>query len=177
MSDSPDVVHPRVFFDVSISGTFAGRIIFELFTDITPVTCENFRCLCTGERGSGVTGKPLHFKNIPFHRIIPEYVVQGGDIIFGDGRGGESIYGRSFADENYTATHSSEGLLSMNSSRKDDNSSQFLITLIPAPWLDRKHVVFGRVIEGMEIVRLIEQQGTRSGSPAKVCTISDCGQI
>jgi peptidylprolyl isomerase len=168
---------PRVFFDIEIDGTPAGRIIFDLFADITPITSENFRSLCTGEKGLGALGKPLHFKGTPFHRIIPDYTIQGGDVILRDGRSGESIYGPMFDDENFTVPHSAAGLLSMNSGGKNQNTSQFMITLIPAPWLDGKHVVFGQVSEGMEIVKQIEQHGTRSGAPAKDARIVDCGQL
>src|SRR5574343_579360 len=117
----------RVFFDITIGGRAAGRVVFELFSDV-PETCENFRALCTGERGVGRSGKPLHFQNCVFHRIIPQFMCQGGDFTRGDGTGGESIYGDKFADENFVLKHTSPGLLSMANAGKNTNGSQFFIT-------------------------------------------------
>eukprot|EP00029_Vermamoeba_vermiformis_P000092 TRINITY_DN100_c0_g1_i1.p2 TRINITY_DN100_c0_g1~~TRINITY_DN100_c0_g1_i1.p2 ORF type:complete len:172 (-),score=52.94 TRINITY_DN100_c0_g1_i1:89-604(-) len=169
--------NPKVFFDVTIGGTAAGRIVFELFSDIVPKTAENFRALCTGEKGVGKSGKPLHFKNSVFHRVIPEFMLQGGDFTRGNGTGGESIYGEKFADENFKVKHTIPGLLSMANAGPGTNGSQFFVTTVPCPWLDGKHVVFGKVLEGMEVVKKIETYGSQSGKTSKVVTIADCGQL
>lgn len=169
--------NPRVFFDISIGGKESGRITFELFTDVVPKTAENFRCLCTGEKGNGKSGKPLHFKGSIFHRIIPEFMLQGGDFTKSDGTGGESIYGAKFADENFKLKHDKPGLLSMANAGKNTNGSQFFITTVKTAWLDGKHVVFGRVLEGFPLVQRIEALGTSSGKPKSPVKIVDCGQL
>ena len=169
--------NPKVFFDVTIGGAAAGRIVFELFADVVPKTAENFRALCTGEKGVGKSGKPLHFKNSVFHRVIPDFMLQGGDFTRGNGTGGESIYGEKFADENFKHKHTTPGLLSMANAGPGTNGSQFFVTTVPCPWLDGKHVVFGKVLEGMEIVKKIESYGSQSGKTSKVITIADCGQL
>ena len=168
---------PRVFFDISIGGAPAGKIVFELFSDIVPKTVENFRALCTGEKGIGKMGKPLHFKGCKFHRIIPDFMIQGGDFTAGNGTGGESIYGAKFADENFKEKHTVPGMLSMANAGPNTNGSQFFITTVPCPWLDGKHVVFGKVVEGMDVVKALEKCGSKSGSTSKVCLIADCGQL
>merc|ERR1711977_420370 len=127
--------NPSVFFDVNVNGR-TKRIEFELFADTVPKTAENFRCLCTGEKGRGRSGKPLHFKGSVFHRIIPGFMCQGGDFTRGDGTGGESIYGEKFKDENFTLAHSEPGLLSMANAGPNTNGSQFFITTEETPWLD-----------------------------------------
>jgi len=175
MSDQP--VSNKVFFDVSIGGRPAGRIVFVLRNDIVPKTAENFRALCTGEKGVGKSGKPLHFKGSSFHRIIPQFMLQGGDFTAGNGTGGESIYGAKFADENFTLKHNAPGLLSMANAGPGTNGSQFFITTIVTSWLDGKHVVFGQVTKGMDLVKTIEAVGTQSGRPSKKVTIVDCGQL
>ncbi|EAZ51307.1 hypothetical protein [Cryptosporidium parvum Iowa II] len=141
----PTKKNTHVFFDISIGGTPTGRVVFELFTEIAPLTSENFRALCTGEKGRSQNGVDLHYKGCKFHRIIPEFMCQGGDISSGNGTGGESIYGPTFDDENFVLKHNSAGLLSMANSGPNTNSSQFFITTIPCPWLDGRHVVFGKV--------------------------------
>lgn len=142
-SDGPTITS-RVFFEIEINGVPAGQIIIGLFGEVVPKTAENFRALCTGEKGVGVQGKRLWYKDTPFHRIIPGFMLQGGDIISGNGYGGESIYGPKFDDENFMLKHTGVGFLSMANSGPNTGSSQFFITTEPTPWLDGKHVVFGR---------------------------------
>ena len=167
----------RCYFDVTINGQKAGRIVFELFNDIVPKTAENFRCLCTGEKGIGKSGKPLSYKGCIFHRIIPQFMIQGGDFTRMNGTGGESIYGAKFEDENFKVRHSKPGMLSMANAGPNTNGSQFFITTVVTDWLDDHHVVFGEVVEGMDVVKELEKQGSRSGKTAKQCVIADCGQL
>ncbi|HIK44115.1 MAG TPA: peptidylprolyl isomerase [Leptolyngbyaceae cyanobacterium M65_K2018_010] len=169
--------NPRVFFDITIGGVSAGRIVMELRADVAPKTAENFRALCTGEKGLGTSGKPLHFKGSAFHRIIPEFMCQGGDFTRGNGTGGESIYGAKFADENFTLKHTGPGLLSMANAGPNTNGSQFFLTTVATPWLDGKHVVFGSVVEGLEVVSAMEQVGSSSGRTSQPVVIADCGQL
>eukprot|EP00761_Pharyngomonas_kirbyi_P011078 gb/GECH01011102.1/.p1 GENE.gb/GECH01011102.1/~~gb/GECH01011102.1/.p1 ORF type:complete len:173 (+),score=41.22 gb/GECH01011102.1/:1-519(+) len=170
--------NPKVFFDISIDGKSAGRIVFQLYADSVPKTAENFRALCTGEKGTGQSGKPLHFKGSSFHRVIPGFMCQGGDFTRGNGTGGESIYGGKFDDENFQVKHTKPGLLSMANAGPNTNGSQFFITVSVTSWLDGKHVVFGEVTEGYdEVVKKMEACGSRSGAPSKKITIEDCGQL
>jgi peptidylprolyl isomerase len=171
------MANPQVFFDINIGGRAAGRIVFELFADTTPKTAENFRALCTGEKGIGQSGKPLHYKGSSFHRIIQQFMCQGGDFTRGNGTGGESIYGEKFADENFKLKHTTEGLLSMANAGPGTNGSQFFITTVVTPWLDGKHVVFGKVVEGMNVVRAMEAAGSRQGTTSAPVVIADCGQL
>lgn len=166
-----------VYFDISIGGKPRGRILFELFSNELPKTTENFRALCTGEKGVGKAGKPLHFKGCIFHRIISNFMIQGGDFTNGNGTGGESIYGEKFDDEGFPFKHDISGLLSMANSGPNTNGSQFFITTTPTPHLDGKHVVFGKVLKGMRIVRELEHQPTSNDKPEKDCIIADCGEI
>jgi len=168
---------PNVFFDITIGGKAAGRIVFQLYSDIVPKTAENFRCLCTGEKGIGRSGKPLCYKGCSFHRVIPQFMLQGGDFTRGNGTGGESIYGAKFADENFKMRHTKPGLLSMANAGPNTNGSQFFITTVVTSWLDGKHVVFGEVIQGMDVVKAIEKQGTQSGATRAPVIISNCGQL
>jgi len=168
---------PKVFFDVTIGGQSAGRITFELYNDIVPKTAENFRALCTGEKGTGKSGKPLHYKGSTFHRIIPQFMLQGGDFTNGNGTGGESIYGEKFNDENFKEKHSVPYLLSMANAGPNTNGSQFFVTTVKTAWLDGKHVVFGKVLEGQEIVKKLESYGSESGKTKQACVIADCGQL
>ncbi|GIL91074.1 hypothetical protein Vretimale_9509 [Volvox reticuliferus] len=171
--------NPRVWFDIQIGSEAAGRVVMELFADIVPRTVENFRALCTGEKGVGKSGKRLHYKGCVFHRIIPEFMCQGGDFTAGDGTGGESIYGDRFDDERpgLALKHDKPGILSMANAGPNTNGSQFFICTVPCPWLNGKHVVFGRVVEGMTTVKRMEVVGQRSGKPSRRVLISDCGQL
>jgi len=174
---SDATVTSKVYFDVAIDGQKAGRIVLGLFGDDVPKTVENFRALCTGEKGNGQSGKPLHYKGSGFHRIIPEFMIQGGDFTAGNGTGGESIYGESFEDENFDIIHDRPGVLSMANSGPDSNGSQFFITTVETPWLDGRHVVFGRVLEGMDVVKAMEAVGSASGTTRKAVRIIDCGEL
>ncbi|KAK8818291.1 cytosolic cyclophilin [Blastocystis sp. ATCC 50177/Nand II] len=168
---------PHVFFDVTIGGQPAGRIEFELFNDIVPKTAENFRCLCTGEKGKGMSGVDLCYKNSIFHRVIPGFMLQGGDITDFNGYGGESIYGRKFADENFRVRHDRPGLLSMANAGPNTNGSQFFITTVPTPHLNGHHCVFGQVVNGMDVVKKIESYGSQSGKTRAEIKIVNCGQL
>ncbi|KAL0089646.1 peptidyl-prolyl cis-trans isomerase D [Phycomyces blakesleeanus] len=169
--------NPRVFFDISIGGKKEGRIVFELFKDVTPKTAENFRALCTGEKGKGKSGVPLHFKGSGFHRIIKNFMCQGGDFTAGNGTGGESIYGEKFEDENFDLKHDKPFLLSMANAGPATNGSQFFITTVPTPHLDGKHVVFGKVLKGKGIVREMENLKSKNDKPLEDVVIEDCGEI
>ncbi len=171
------MANPQVFFDITIGGAPAGRVTFELFADVVPRTAENFRALCTGEKGVGRAGKPLHFKGSSFHRIIPGFMCQGGDFTRGNGTGGESIYGEKFADENFELKHRGAGTLSMANAGPNTNGSQFFICTADTSWLDGKHVVFGRVTDGMPVVQKMEAVGSRGGQTSAPVTIADCGQL
>ncbi|AET37384.1 peptidylprolyl isomerase CPR3 Ecym_1132 [Eremothecium cymbalariae DBVPG len=169
-STSASRLGTKVFFDTSINGSNVGRIEFELYDEVVPKTAENFRALCTGEKGWG-------YKGVPFHRIIPQFMLQGGDTDLTNGFGGKSIYGNKFADENFVKKHEKAGLLSMANAGANTNGSQFFITTVPCPWLDGKHVVFGEVTKGMDIVETIESYGTASGKPRAKIVIEDAGEI
>ena len=171
-----DSDRPRVFFDMTANGKPLGRIEFELRKDVVPRTAENFRCLCTGEKGRGRHGKPLHYKGSTFHRVIPGFMCQGGDFTRGNGTGGESIYGEKFADENFKLTHDRPYLLSMANAGRNTNGSQFFITTARTPHLNGKHCVFGAVVKGQDIVMKIESMGTGSGKTRGTIKIQDCGE-
>jgi len=174
----PDTtVTVKTFMDFSVDGEEAGRVEFGLYGNQVPRTVENFRALCTGEKGVGGEGKALTYEGSPMHRIIPGFMLQGGDFTNGDGTGGESIYGAKFEDEDLEVPHSREGLLSMANSGPDSNGSQFFVTVAETPWLDGKHVVFGEVLEGMAVVKQIEALGDSQGKPSKPVTITACGVL
>lgn len=172
-----DTVTHKVFFDVEIDGVKQERIVFGLFGNTVPKTIENFRALCTGEKGTGNSGKLLTFKGSGFHRVIPGFMAQGGDFTSGDGRGGESIYGARFDDENFKLRHSRGNLLSMANAGPNTNGSQFFITFKETPWLDGRHVVFGEVLEGVNTVAELEKIGTQSGSTKKKAVIVESGEL
>jgi len=172
--------HPRVFFDFSIGAEPAGRVIFELFNDTTPKTAENFRALCTGEKGlSVISERPLYYKNSIIHRSIDDFMIQGGDFTKHNGTGGESIYGGTFPDEDLSRPLDSEGLLCMANRGPDTNGSQFFITLRECPHLDGKHVVFGKVIRGYDDVirKLAQVPIDAKDRPQTPITISNCGEL
>lgn len=169
--------NPNVFFEIVIGKMKMGQVVMELYKDVAPKTAENFRALCTGEKGIGVSGKPLHYKGSAFHRIIPNFMCQGGDFTRGNGTGGESIYGMKFADENFKLKHTGPGILSMANAGPNTNGSQFFICTEKTPWLDGKHVVFGKVVDGYSVVKEMEKVGSDSGRTSQPVLIEDCGQI
>merc|ERR1711988_1726781 len=174
---SSTMANPIVFFDMTIGGAPAGRIEMELRADVVPKTAENFRALCTGEKGMGNSGKPLHFKGSTFHRVITQFMCQGGDFTNHNGTGGESIYGEKFADENFQLKHTGPGILSMANAGPNTNGSQFFLCTVQTSWLDGKHCVFGSVTKGMDVVKKIESVESPRGTVAKPVVVADCGQL
>jgi peptidylprolyl isomerase len=168
---------PKVFLDVKIEGKEAGRLVIELRTDVVPKTAENFRRLCVGGNGKTEGGHEITYKGSKLHRIIPGFMIQGGDFTKGNGTGGESVYGSKFNDENFTLKHSSAGVVSMANAGANTNGSQFFITTAATSWLDGKHVVFGKLVEGLDVLKVIEEQGTSAGTPRTKVVVANCGQI
>ncbi|RKO91402.1 cyclophilin-like domain-containing protein [Blyttiomyces helicus] len=161
---------PRVFFDLAADGAPLGRVVMELRADVVPKTAENFRALCTGEKGYGYAGST-------FHRVIPQFMCQGGDFTNHNGTGGKSIYGNKFADENFTLKHTGAGILSMANAGPNTNGSQFFICTTKTAWLDGKHVVFGSVVEGLDVIQKVETYGSQTGKTAKKITVAASGQL
>ncbi|XP_014672340.1 PREDICTED: peptidyl-prolyl cis-trans isomerase-like isoform X1 [Priapulus caudatus] len=162
--------NPKTYFDLTADGQPMGRVTFEVFADVVPKTAENFRALCTGEKGFGYSGST-------FHRVIPNFMCQGGDFTNHNGTGGKSIYGAKFPDENFKLKHVQPGTLSMANAGPNTNGSQFFICTVKTEWLDGKHVVFGKVLDGMDVIKKCESYGSQSGKTSKKIIVAESGQL
>lgn len=169
--------NPRVFLEIGVEGTSIGKLIIELFADKVPRTAENFRMLCTGEKGVGRSGAKLHYSDCKFHKIVSRYLAQAGDFIANDGTQNESVYGPKFEDENFSVLHDDKGIVSMANNGRNTNGGQFFITLGKTPWMNGKNVAFGKVVEGIELLEQIEAAGSTSGAPSKAVKIMGCGEV
>lgn len=173
----PKVTH-KVYLDIDIEGADEGRIVLGLFGEVAPKTSENFRALCVCDSGDGkLSGEPLCYKGTRFHRAIPNFMVQGGDFTHGNGVGGESIYGGKFEDETFEVKLNKRFLLSMANHGPNSNGSQFFINTVKTSWLDKTHVTFGMVLEGEDVVKKIERQGTYGGETRRTITVKDSGEL
>jgi len=169
--------NPVCFFDMTANGEPLGRIEMTIRADVVPKTAENFRALCTGEKGTLPDGKAITYKGSAFHRVIPNFMCQGGDFTAGNGTGGKSIYGTNFNDENFDLPHTGKGILSMANAGPNTNGSQFFICTVDTPFLDGKHTVFGKVTDGLDVVDKIEGVGSQSGSTSAKVVVKDCGEL
>ena len=170
--------NPRVYFDITLDGVAAGRVVMQLRKDVVPKTAENFRALCTGVKADGTKlEEGFGYKNSTFHRVIPDFMCQGGDFTNHNGTGGKSIYGEKFADENFTLKHTGAGVLSMANAGPGTNGSQFFLCTAKTAWLDGKHVVFGKVVKGLDVVKAVEKVGSGGGETSKKVVVADCGEI
>ncbi|XP_063773175.1 probable inactive peptidyl-prolyl cis-trans isomerase-like 6 isoform X2 [Pseudophryne corroboree] len=167
--------HVFVYIDIAILDKPIGRLLFEIYSDLYPKTCKNFQLLCTGEAGNSASGVKLHYKGSPFHRIVKNGWIQGGDILSGKGNEGESVFGDTFEDENFAFSHNKRGILGMANKGRHSNGSQFYITLQATPYMDRKLVAFGQLVEGSEVLQKMEDIPTYNERPKLDCTVVDCG--